>query len=155
MYVGVPSCMPVLLVEISCHVLFYVPIILGETPVLSVETPVHVLPCTSVYVLPQGYLLILLFFYLSVNILMQASVHVPLSASVLTLAVLSVCLLFCPTHSCDFTLDMYLGQVMSNSGVLSGIPCIIARNLWNVVPYSGFVHKSAYISPVRQYFSEK
>ena len=44
---------------------------------------------------------------------------------------------------------------MCISGVLLGIPFIISRNRQNVAPCSGLVKKSAFISPVRQYFSDK
>ena len=50
---------------------------------------------------------------------------------------------------------MALGQLMSTSGVLLGIPCIIARNIQNVSPCSGLVNNYEYISPVDKYFREK
>ena len=49
---------------------------------------------------------------------------------------------------------MNLGQLMSTSWVLSKIPCIIPHNWRNVAPFSGLVNKSAYISPIGNYFRE-
>ena len=50
------------------------------------------------------------------------------------------------------TLAMALGNLMSTSGAILGIPCIISRNLQSVANCSGLVNKYAYISPVRSVF---
>ena len=106
------------------------------------------------HVLPQASLIVLLHVYVSVHELPQASVHVNPQASVLTVDVPRVYLLFYTTHSCEATLAMYLGQLMSTSGVLLGIYCIIYQNRRNVAPCNGLANKSAYIYPIGQYFRE-
>ena len=66
-----------------------------------------------------------------------------------------VCLLFCTTHYCEVNLTMDLGQLMSTSRLILRVPCITSCNHRNVSPCSGLVKKSAYISLIRLYFSEK
>ena len=81
--------------------------------------------------------------------------HVSLRESVLAVAVPCVFLLFCPTFSCEMTLDMSLRHIISTSGVLSGIPFIIDQNLRNVDPCSDLVRESANISSIGYYLSDK
>ena len=145
---GVTPWMPVTLVEIYGHVLLW-------KSVLSVETSVHVLPRSYVHVLPRASLIVLTRVCVSVHGLPRASVHMPPWASTITVDVSRVCISFCLTNYCKVTLSMDLGQLMSTSGVILEIPCIISRNLWNVAPCSGLVKKYAYISTVEQYFREK
>ena len=102
---------------------------------------------SSIHVLLQETLLVLPRVFVSANGILQESV--------LMIDVNHVCMLFWTTHYCEVTLDMALGKLMSISGVLSEIPCIISRNRRNVTPCNGLVNKSSYISPVRQYFSDK
>ena len=80
---------PVPLVEIYGQVLTFTPVISLETTVLSVEISMHVLLLVS--------LLVLQCVCLSVHLLPRASVHVLMGASVLPVAVLYVCMTFCPT----------------------------------------------------------
>ena len=72
----------------------------------------------------------------------------------LVVDVLCVYLSFYPTHSCEITFCVDIVHLMSTSRVLSGITCIISRNLRNVAPSSGLGKKSAYISPIRHYFRD-
>ena len=48
-----------------------------------------------------------------------------------------------------------LGQIMYISGVILVITCSTVLNHWNVYPCSGLLNKSANISLVEQYFSDK
>ena len=83
-----PLCMPIPLVEIYGNVIPCTLILAVETPVLSVETSVHVLLQASVHMLPRAYLLILPCVYLSVYVILRAYVHVPPQSYVLYAAVL-------------------------------------------------------------------
>ena len=129
--------------------------LIPRTSVISVETPLHVLPKSSVHILLQEYLLLLPCVYVYVHGFPWSSMHLPPRASMILVAVLNVCLTFCPTHSCEVNFNMALGHLIFKSEVLSRIPCIIAQNLRNVAPCSGLVKKSAYISPIGQYFRDK
>ena len=116
---------------------------------------VHTLPRASVHVLLRESLLVLPCVCLYAQVLLRASVHVPPRASVIMVDVPGVYLSFYTAHSCDSTVAMALGHIMYKSGILSRIIYIIDRNRRNVAPCSVLVKKSAYISPVGQYFRYK
>ena len=157
LFMDVTMCTPVHLVEIYGRVFPCTPVFSAETYIhtltqssVHAETSVHTLTQSSVHVasvhalthssvnvLPQASLLLLPCVCVSMHGLTWASVHVPLQAYVLVVVVTCVCLLLCPTHSCDMILAMTLGQLMYTSGLLLGIPCFISRNLQNVAPCNG------------------
>ena len=101
-----------------------------------------------VHLLPRASLLVFTLVYVSMYRLTRASVHMPPRASMLAVDVPRVCFSFCKTHSCELTLALALGHIMSISRVILGIPCIIAQNLWNIAPWNVLVNKNAYIYPV-------
>ena len=156
MSVHVTPCTPVISVETPNNVI-------PRTPILSVETflymlmreSLHVLLQESLHVLLQESMHILLCDYFSMHMLPRSSVHMILQTLVLVVYAPCVCLSLFPTHSCEATLAMVLGKLMSKSGVISGIYCIMSRNIRNVDTWNGLVNKYANISPVGQYFSEK
>ena len=138
------------------------------TSVTSVETSVHALTQSSVHVasvhiltwyyvhmLLRASFLVLPRVYVYAHRLLREFMHMPLQAFMVAVAVNHVCLLFCLTHYCEVTLAMALWQLMYTSKVLLGIISIISWNLRNVAPCNGLVKKSAYISPVGQYFRKK
>ena len=148
-FVCINPCTTVNLVEIYGYMLLCTPVLSVETSVQALTrssmhvASVHALTRSSVNVLLPESFLVLPRVCVSINILLQASVHVTPQASVLAVAVPRVYLSFCTTYSCKVTLAMALGQIMSTSGVLLVIPCIIARNWLNVAPCNGVVNKSA------------
>ena len=63
--------------------------------------------------------------------------------------------MFCPKNSCEATLVIDLGNLISTSRVLLGITYTISQNCHNVATFSGLLNKSANIYPEGQYFCDK